>query len=221
MPCVPSQTRWLLSRCSSAISTRIQITRSGIALSSPSSRSTDRQNARLFDCGAEVVHPLDERDDLLPLLLLGGLLDAGVQEPDRRVGRDDGLAVELEHQPQHAVRAGVLRPHVDGHRLGADLRHRVILGRTRRSAPTSRVRPHFNLTRVRTTAFLQAHIDVQDRPVHFLHPRRVGGRGTFTCTSASRPALAAVAAGQRDRRQSAGERAIAAPRSRWPTCRSS
>ena len=38
--------------------------------------------------------------------------------------RDDRLAVELEHQPQHAVRAGVLRPHVDGHRLGANLRHR-------------------------------------------------------------------------------------------------
>ena len=50
------------SRCSSAMSTRIQITRSGICDSRPSSRSTDRQNARLFDCGAEVVHPLDERD---------------------------------------------------------------------------------------------------------------------------------------------------------------
>ena len=32
---------------------------------------------------AQVVHALDERDDLLPLLLLGGLLDAGVQVPDR------------------------------------------------------------------------------------------------------------------------------------------
>ena len=89
----------------------------------PISRSTDRQNARLFDCGAEVIHPLDERDDLLPLLLLGGLLDAGVEEPDRRIDRDDVLAVELEHQPQHAVRAGVLRPHVDGHRFGANFWH--------------------------------------------------------------------------------------------------
>ena len=32
-----------------------------------------RQAVRLR---GQVVHPLDERDDLLPLLLLGGLLDA-------------------------------------------------------------------------------------------------------------------------------------------------
>ena len=68
---------------------------------------------------AQVVHPLDERDHLLPLLLLGGLLDAGVEIADRRHHRLDDLAIELQHQPQHAVRAGVLRPHVDGHRLGA------------------------------------------------------------------------------------------------------
>ena len=123
MPCVPSHTRWLLSRCSSAMSTRIQMTRSGIAALEPEQpldRQAEREAVRLR---AEVVHPLDERDDLLPLLLLGGLLDAGMQEPDRRIERDDGLAVELEHQPQHAMRAGVLRPHVDGHRLGANLRH--------------------------------------------------------------------------------------------------
>ena len=47
MPCVPSQTRWLLMRCSSAMSTRIHRTRSGT--SSPSSVSTDRQNAMLLD----------------------------------------------------------------------------------------------------------------------------------------------------------------------------
>ena len=43
------------------------------------------------------------------------------------------LAVELEHQPQHAVRAGVLRPHVDGHRFGADLRHRTVSPRGQRN----------------------------------------------------------------------------------------
>ena len=72
---------------------------------------------------AQVVHALDERNDLLELLLLGRLLDAGVQIADRRRGRHDRLAVELEHQPQHAVRAGVLRPHVDGHRFGAEFWH--------------------------------------------------------------------------------------------------
>ena len=71
----------------------------------------------------QVVHPLDERDHLLPLLLLGGLLDAGVQVADRRHHRLDDLAIELQHQAQHAVRAGVLRPHVDGHRFGAQFSH--------------------------------------------------------------------------------------------------
>ena len=86
----------------------------------PLDREAERQAVGLR---AEVVHPLDERDDLLPLLLLGGLLDAGVEEADGRVGLDDRLAGELQHEPQHAVRAGVLRPHVDGHRFGAEFRH--------------------------------------------------------------------------------------------------
>ncbi len=74
----------------------------------------------------EVVHPLDERDHLLPLLLFRGLLDPGVQVPDRRPGRLDGLAIELQHEAQHAMRAGVLRPHVDGHRFGAKFGHRLL-----------------------------------------------------------------------------------------------
>jgi len=71
----------------------------------------------------QIVHALDERHDLLPLLLFRGFFDARVQEPDRRLGRHDVLAIEFQHQPQHAVRAGMLRSHVDGHRLGAQLRH--------------------------------------------------------------------------------------------------
>ena len=86
---------------------------------------------------AQVVHPLDERDDLLPLLLFGGLLDARVQVADRRRDRQDGLAVQLEHQPQHAVRAGVLRPHVDGQDLGAQLRHTAPVRSGRTSACSS------------------------------------------------------------------------------------
>ena len=117
MPCVPNHTRWLLMRCSSAMSTRIHFTRSGI--SRPSSFSTDEDEREAVGLRAEVIHALDERDHLLPLLLLGGLLDAGVEIPDGGRHGDDGLAIELQHQPQHAVRAGVLRPHVDGHRLGA------------------------------------------------------------------------------------------------------
>ena len=84
----------------------------------------DRQAERhAVGLRAQVIHPLDERDHLLPLLLFGGFLDARVQVADRRRRREHGLAIELEHQPQHAVRAGVLRPHVDGHHFGLDLGH--------------------------------------------------------------------------------------------------
>ena len=48
--------------------------------SMPSSCSTDEAERQAVGLGAEVVHALDERDHLLPLLLLGRLLDAGVQE---------------------------------------------------------------------------------------------------------------------------------------------
>ena len=41
------------------------------------------------------------------------LLDAGVQVADDRAGLGDGLAVELQHEAQHAVRGRVLRAHVD------------------------------------------------------------------------------------------------------------
>ena len=47
-------------------------------------REAEGQAVRLR---AQVVHALDERDDLLPLLLLGGLLDAGVQVADGRCRR--------------------------------------------------------------------------------------------------------------------------------------
>ena len=42
------------------------------------------------------------------------LLGAAVQQADVRVGLLDDLAVELQHQAQHAVRRRVLRPEVHG-----------------------------------------------------------------------------------------------------------
>ena len=105
------------------------------------------------------------------------------------VGRDDGLAVELEHQPQHAVRAGVLRPHVDGHRFGAKFRHRLSL--------------------VHRPALDQLADHVQQRAVHFLDAR--ASRRRHVHVDVGQPARrAAVAAGQRDRRSA---RAPAPPRS--------
>ena len=37
-----------------------------------------------------------------------------MQQPDMRIDALDDLAVELQHQAQHAVRRRMLRPEVDG-----------------------------------------------------------------------------------------------------------
>src|SRR6185295_7660663 len=57
------------------------------------------------------------------LLDLARLLDARVEVADDGLGRNDDLAVELQHEPKHPVGARVLRPHVDGHRFRAQFRH--------------------------------------------------------------------------------------------------
>ena len=140
----------------------------------------DRQAERhAVGLRAQVVHPLDERDDLLPLLLLRGLLDAGVQVADGRRRRQHGLAIELQHQPQHAVRAGVLRPHVDGHRFGAELRHASVS--TNASSTSSQIA----CSSVRWTSWTRA-VD--------------GGRHVHVDLGGA-PDLAAVAPGQRNRPQ--------------------
>ena len=72
----------------------------------------------------EVVHPLDERDDLPVLLVLAALLDAGVDVADDRLDVAHDLALERREQPQHAVRGGVVRADVDGEQLVV-LAHRL------------------------------------------------------------------------------------------------
>ncbi len=64
-----------------------------------------------------VVHAGDVGRALQVGELLRGLLHAGVEVADDRLRAQHRLAVELEHEPQHTVGAGVLRPHVDDHRL--------------------------------------------------------------------------------------------------------
>jgi hypothetical protein len=82
---------------------------------------------QLVEQRAGVVHAGDVGATLQVGELLAGLLHAGVQVADDRLGAQHGLALELEHQPQHAVRAGVLGTHVHDHGL--------ILGGAERSAP--------------------------------------------------------------------------------------
>ena len=69
------------------------------------------QRGRVVHAG-DVGRALEVREDL------AGLLHAGVEVADDRLRAQHGLAVELEHEPQDAVGAGVLRPHVDDRRLG-------------------------------------------------------------------------------------------------------
>jgi hypothetical protein len=57
---------------------------------------------------AEKIHRLQAG------LVLDQLLGTEVQEPDVRINPLHHLAVELEHEPPHAVRGRVLRPKIDG-----------------------------------------------------------------------------------------------------------
>ena len=75
----------------------------------------------------DVVHAVGEQHDLRPVPVLAQLLDAAVQVPDDDVGVDDLLAVEAQHDAQHAVRARMLRPHVD-HEL-VRVEHRAVMNR--------------------------------------------------------------------------------------------
>src|SRR6478752_6004334 len=61
-----------------------------------------------------VIEAIEIRQRLEIGLVLDQLLGAAVEQPDMRIDAFDDLAVELEHEPQHAVRGGVLRPEIDG-----------------------------------------------------------------------------------------------------------
>ncbi len=69
----------------------------------------------------DVIEPVHVADRLVERLALGQLLGRAVQETDVRIGLLDHLAVQLEHQAQHAVRRGMLRTEVQ--REVADLSH--------------------------------------------------------------------------------------------------
>ena len=72
----------------------------------------------------DVIHPLDKGDDLPVALVLAGLFDPGVDIADHRPHVAHDLAFEVDDQPQHAVRGGVVRPDVHGHDLATAIRSR-------------------------------------------------------------------------------------------------
>src|ERR1700692_795348 len=79
---VPSHTRWLMIRLSSRCSTRRYWARLGT--SRPSSVSVVAGERHRVEVVGEVVHPLDDRDDLPVALVLGRLLDPRVHVADHR-----------------------------------------------------------------------------------------------------------------------------------------
>jgi hypothetical protein len=91
----------------------------------------------------QVVGPVGQRDDLVVEPVLAELLESGVQVPDVRDAALDGLALELEHQPQDAVGRGMLGADVDEHVLGAEIlvvpRRRVRHAERRSHRPSLRV----------------------------------------------------------------------------------
>ena len=62
----------------------------------------------------DVIEPVEIRDRLQISLLLDQFFGAAMQEADMRIDALDDLAVEFEHQAQHAMRGRMLRPEIDG-----------------------------------------------------------------------------------------------------------
>src|SRR5262249_37804245 len=67
----------------------------------------------------EIIHAVGDDQGLEVALILGGLLDAGMQIANVWLRLDDRLAIQREHQPQHAMRRRVLWSHIDGHGVAA------------------------------------------------------------------------------------------------------
>ena len=88
--------------------------------------------ALIGEHGGEVIGPVGVRDVTVPRAFLADLLDGAVQVADVRDGFVDDLAVRLDHEPQHAVGARMLRPHVQRHVFrvqagpGGSLAHDII-----------------------------------------------------------------------------------------------
>ena len=114
---VPSQTRCEAMRCSSARMTRRAWARGGHV---QVDQFFDRQRVgQVVADRVQVVQPVGHHLGLLVGLGFHVLLDAGVQETDIGDAVDHDLAVQFQQQAQHAVRGGMLRTHVQQHRLAA------------------------------------------------------------------------------------------------------
>jgi hypothetical protein len=62
----------------------------------------------------DIVEPVKIGQGLQIILVLDEFFRAAVEQADMGIGALDDLAVQFQHQPQHAVRRGMLRPKVEG-----------------------------------------------------------------------------------------------------------
>ena len=102
-------------RNSSHSITRITCARGGTSI--PASFSTASQIRQVVHHAAEIVDAVGVGDVGVPGLPLAHLLGAAVVEADVRHRVHDLLAVELQDDAQHAVRAGMLRADVEEHEI--------------------------------------------------------------------------------------------------------
>ena len=99
----------------------------------------------------DVVEPVEIRDRLQIGLVLDQLFGAAVQKPDMRIDALDDLAVEFEHQAQHAVRRRMLRPEIDREVACGGVRHEsAIMPSAAELSPPSPRRRALNLSHVTT-----------------------------------------------------------------------
>ena len=83
----------------------------------------------------DVVETIEIADRLHVRLVLDQLLGAAMKQADVRIDAFHDLAVEFEHEAQHAVRRGVLRPEVDVEVADLGLGHFQTVPRRNRCKP--------------------------------------------------------------------------------------
>ncbi len=120
MQVVPSHTRCDAIRESSIAMTRSTVQRARGLDPEQAFRAQDERHVVAH--GVEIVLAVRPRDDLVVLTVLPDLLEPAMQIADVRNATDDSLAVELEHEPQHAMSRRVLWPDVDQHVIAFEVR---------------------------------------------------------------------------------------------------
>src|SRR4029079_199790 len=69
----------------------------------------------------EIVFAIRPRNYLVVLTVFTDFFETAVQVSDVRNAAHDSLTVQLEHEPQHTVCCGMLRPDIDQHVIGFEL----------------------------------------------------------------------------------------------------